>query len=113
MARFHDLDVIAVEKTIRDAVVVSLKPRDAAVFAFKPGQYLTFSKDFDGVEVRRSYSICVPPGEGYLQVGIKTVDGGAFQPGPTPRSRPAARCAPCRPRAASSWSRTRPPAATT
>ena len=96
MARFHDLDVIAVDKTIRDAVVVSLKPRDAAVFAFKPGQYLTFSKDFDGVEVRRSYSICVPPGEGYLQVGIKTVDGGAFStwantalaPGSTMRAMP-------------------------
>lgn len=78
MAQFHDLDVIAVDKTIRDAVVVSLRPRDPETFAFKPGQYLTFSRDFDGQEVRRSYSICVPPGEGYLQVGIKTVDGGAF-----------------------------------
>ncbi|MBC6443704.1 MAG: ferredoxin--NADP reductase [Rhodobacteraceae bacterium] len=78
MALFYDLDVIHVDRTIRDAVVVSLKARDAGVFAFKPGQYLTFSRDFDGVEVRRSYSICVPPGEGYLQVGIKTVDGGAF-----------------------------------
>lgn len=78
MASFHDLDVVAVEKTTRDAVVVTLRPREPELFDFKPGQYLTFAKEFDGVEVRRSYSICVPPGEGVLQVGIRGVDGGAF-----------------------------------
>ena len=78
MAQFHDLTVTAVDKTIRDAVVVSLTTDNPALLDFKPGQYLTFSRNFDGVEVRRSYSICVPPGEGKLQVGIKTVDGGAF-----------------------------------
>ncbi|MEM9851293.1 MAG: ferredoxin--NADP reductase [Pseudomonadota bacterium] len=76
-ATFHPLDVTSVDRTIRDAVVVTLRPRDRDAFAFQPGQYLTFSKDFDGVEVRRSYSICAAPG-GDLQVGIKTVEGGAF-----------------------------------
>ncbi|MEK0162357.1 1,2-phenylacetyl-CoA epoxidase subunit PaaE [Phaeobacter sp. A36a-5a] len=80
MARFHDLEVTDVRKTIRDAVVVTLKPVNGAAeaFDFIQGQYLTFRRDFDGEELRRSYSICAGKGEGILQVGIKRVDGGAF-----------------------------------
>jgi len=78
MARFHELTVTDVHKTIRDAVVVTLKSEDPAAFDFIQGQYLTFRRDFDGEELRRSYSICAGRQEGILQVGIKRVDGGAF-----------------------------------
>jgi ring-1,2-phenylacetyl-CoA epoxidase subunit PaaE len=78
MARFHKLTVTDVQKTIRDAVVVSLVPERAGDFDFIQGQYLTFRQDFDGTEVRRSYSICVAPGGDTLKVGIKKVAGGAF-----------------------------------
>ncbi|WP_406647712.1 2Fe-2S iron-sulfur cluster-binding protein [Aliisedimentitalea scapharcae] len=80
MARFHDLEVTDIHKTIRDAVVVTLKPVNGAAeeFDFTQGQYLTFRRDFDGEELRRSYSICAGKDEGILQVGIKRVDGGAF-----------------------------------
>ena len=78
MARFHDLTVTDVTKTIRDAVVVTLQPDDPAAFDFTQGQYLTFRREFDGEELRRSYSICAGRGEGHLQVGIKRVEGGAF-----------------------------------
>ncbi|MFY0622250.1 MAG: 2Fe-2S iron-sulfur cluster binding domain-containing protein [Pelagimonas sp.] len=80
MARFHDLTVTDIQKTIRDAVVVTLQPVNgaAAEFDFTQGQYLTFRRDFDGEELRRSYSICAGKDEGILQVGIKRVDGGAF-----------------------------------
>ncbi len=80
MARFYDLTVTDVQKTIRDAVVVTLEPgpEAAEAFAFKQGQYLTFRRDFDGEEVRRSYSICAGLDDGVLQVGIKQVEGGAF-----------------------------------
>jgi len=80
MARFHDLTVTNIHKTIRDAVVVTLEPAAdaAAAFDFTQGQYLTFRRDFDGEELRRSYSICAGRDEGALQVGIKRVDGGAF-----------------------------------
>lgn len=80
MARFHDLTVTDIHKTIRDAVVVTLKPENgaAAEFDFTQGQYLTFRRDFDGEELRRSYSICAGRDDGVLQVGIKRVDGGAF-----------------------------------
>lgn len=80
MTRFHPLEVIDVCKDTRDAVVVTLKPRpeDEALFAFTQGQYLTFRHDFDGEELRRSYSICAGRDDGVLRVGIKRVDGGAF-----------------------------------
>src|SRR3954470_7023036 len=80
MARFHPLEVADVRRETRDAVVVTLKPRDGddALFDFVQGQYLTFRREFDGVELRRSYSICSGKDEGVLRVGIKRVDGGAF-----------------------------------
>lgn len=78
MARFHKLTVTDIHKTIRDAVVVTLTPDDPESFDFTQGQYLTFRRDFDGQELRRSYSICAGKDDGILQVGIKRVDGGAF-----------------------------------
>ncbi len=78
MSRFHPLRVTDIQHTIREAIVVTLEPADPAAFTFIPGQYLTFRHDFDGVELRRSYSICAGRGEGLLQVGIKRVAGGAF-----------------------------------
>ena len=78
MPQFHDLTVTDVHKTIRNAVVVTLQPVNGGDFSFTQGQYLTFRHDFDGTEVRRSYSICAGADEGILQIGIKKVDGGAF-----------------------------------
>ena len=74
MARFQPLTVTDVRKTIRDAVVVTFD----AKMDFIPGQYLTFRRDFDGTEIRRSYSICAGLNDGHIQVGIKKVSGGAF-----------------------------------
>ena len=80
MARFHPLKVTEIRRETRDAVVVTLSPRDEdrALFDFRQGQYLTFRRDFDGEELRRSYSICAGLDDGCLKVGIKRVDGGAF-----------------------------------
>lgn len=80
MARFHDLKVTDIHKTTRDAVVVTLEPVNGAAdqFDFTAGQYLTFRREFEGEELRRSYSICAGKDEGVLQVGIKRVEGGAF-----------------------------------
>ncbi|WCR10522.1 phenylacetate-CoA oxygenase/reductase subunit PaaK [Paracoccus stylophorae] len=80
MPRFHPLEVTDIRRDTRDSVVVTLQPRDtdADAFEFTQGQYLTFRRDFDGTELRRSYSICAGLDEGCLRVGIKRVDGGAF-----------------------------------
>jgi len=77
MAKFHSLIVTDVENTIRDAIVVSLRPEEGAeAFDFTQGQYLTFRQVIEGTEIRRSYSICTGKGEG-LRVGIKRVEGGS------------------------------------
>ncbi|MCA8908758.1 MAG: phenylacetate-CoA oxygenase/reductase subunit PaaK [Rhodospirillaceae bacterium] len=80
MAKFHRLRVRDVQRETRDAVVVTLEPDEAdrEAFQFIQGQYLTFRKEFDGEELRRSYSICAAVGDPNLRVGIKRVDGGAF-----------------------------------
>ena len=78
MSTFHPLRVTDIRHTIRDAVVLTLRPEDDSAFRFAPGQYLTFKQDFDGTELRRNYSICAGLDDGALQVGIKRVAGGAF-----------------------------------
>ncbi len=78
MTDFQPLTVTNIHRTIRDAVVLTLKPKNPAAFSFSPGQYLTFKQDFDGTELRRNYSICAGLDDGTLQVGVKRVDGGAF-----------------------------------
>ena len=78
MSKFLPLTVTDIHHTIRDAVVLTLRPEDMDAFTFTQGQYLTFKQDFDGTELRRNYSICTGLDDGVLQVGIKRVDGGAF-----------------------------------
>jgi len=78
MSQFHTLTVTDIHKTIRDAVVLTLRADDPESFAFTQGQYLTFRREFEGQDIRRSYSICAGKGDGLLQVGIKRVSGGAF-----------------------------------
>ncbi|MGJ8627268.1 MAG: 2Fe-2S iron-sulfur cluster-binding protein [Sulfitobacter sp.] len=78
MSQFLPLTVTEIHHTIRDAVVLTLKPVEPEAFTFTQGQYLTFKQDFDGTELRRNYSICTGLDDGILQVGIKKVDGGAF-----------------------------------
>ena len=78
MNQFRPLLVTDIHHTIRDAVVLTLKPENPDAFAFTQGQYLTFKQDFDGTELRRNYSICAGLDDGELKVGIKRVDGGAF-----------------------------------
>ena len=80
MSRFFPLTIADIRQETRDAVVLTLKPRneDRDRFNFIQGQYLTFRHDFEGEELRRSYSICAGIDDGILRVGIKRVDGGYF-----------------------------------
>ena len=45
-------------------------------FKYEAGQYITIKEDINGLEVRRSYSICTAPGSGQLATTIKRVPGG-------------------------------------
>lgn len=79
-ARFHPLRISAVRYDTTDAVVLTFDVPDTLrdAYRFTPGQYLTLRAEFDGQDIRRSYSLCSAPDEPGLRVGIKRVEGGAF-----------------------------------
>jgi ring-1,2-phenylacetyl-CoA epoxidase subunit PaaE len=80
---FHPLPIAQVTPEAAGAVAITFEvpPALRDTFAFKPGQFLTLRQHINGVEQRRSYSICSPRSalrQGRLQVGIKPVEGGVF-----------------------------------
>jgi ring-1,2-phenylacetyl-CoA epoxidase subunit PaaE len=76
---FHTLTVADVESLCDDAVAVTFDvPEDLrSEFDFRPGQSVMLSRTVDGVEHRRSYSICAPVGE-RPRVGVREVTDGLF-----------------------------------
>lgn len=78
--QFYPLSIAEIRRETAQAVSIRLEvPSDlAAVFRFLPGQYLTFATRIGGEEVRRTYSLCVPPSAGELRVAVKEIPGGVF-----------------------------------
>ncbi|WP_380281119.1 1,2-phenylacetyl-CoA epoxidase subunit PaaE [Kitasatospora purpeofusca] len=76
---FHALRIAGLERLCEDAVAVTFAVPDglAEAFAFRPGQTLTLRRVVDGVDERRSYSICAPVG-GPLRIAVREVPGGLF-----------------------------------
>ncbi len=76
---FHPLRIALVEGLCEDAVAVTFEVPGglAEEFAFRPGQTLTLRRVVDGVDERRSYSICAPAG-GPLRIAVREVPGGLF-----------------------------------
>ncbi|MFF3028801.1 1,2-phenylacetyl-CoA epoxidase subunit PaaE [Microbacterium sp. NPDC057944] len=85
-ARFHTLTVEDVRPLTEDAVEVTFAvPAELADdYDHLPGQYVALRTTLDGVEVRRSYSLCRAPehrGAGQptrLSVAVKRDEGGLF-----------------------------------
>ncbi len=77
---FHPLRVRAVEPDTSEAVIVSFDVPDDLrdTFGFTQGQYLTLRTEIDGVDLRRSYSICAGVDDGELRVGVRKVKAGVF-----------------------------------
>lgn len=73
---FQEVAVASIDRLTDDAVCVTLDiaPESMPRLA---GQHLTFRTEIDGQDVRRSYSLCSPPGAP-LRVGIRKLDGGLF-----------------------------------
>lgn len=82
--RFYDLQVTRISPEAAGAVAIALRvPTDLVdTFDFKPGQYLTLRARIDGVDQRRSYSICCTRSHlarhHELVVGIRPMAGGVF-----------------------------------
>ncbi|SDS67694.1 ring-1,2-phenylacetyl-CoA epoxidase subunit PaaE [Nocardioides scoriae] len=79
MAPFHELVVAEVEQLTDDAAAITFEvPPDLADdYAFAAGQSLTLRRTVNGVEHRRSYSICAPVG-GRPRVGVRLIPQGLF-----------------------------------
>jgi ring-1,2-phenylacetyl-CoA epoxidase subunit PaaE len=74
---FHALTIARVDAQTDDSVAITFDvPADLAeAFAFEAGQSLTVRRSVDGVEHRRSYSICAPAGAA-PRIGVREVPGG-------------------------------------
>jgi len=77
---FHPLRVRSVLPDTDEAVIVRFDVPDdvAGEFRFTHGQHLTVRQELQGVEHRRSYSICAGTADGELRVGVRKVPGGLF-----------------------------------
>ncbi len=73
---FVALTVADVARDTDDSVVLTFETPPPQM-AFRHGQHLTLRRHFEGVELRRSYSICSPV-DGALRVAIRQVPGGVF-----------------------------------
>src|SRR5581483_3566482 len=77
---FFPLTVRAIKQETRDAVTVifEVPPELEERFRYLQGQHVTLRAMIDGVEVRRSYSICAAVQERMLRVAVKRTPGGVF-----------------------------------
>jgi len=80
MSDFHSLKVSAVQQLTANSVAISFAIPDALkdTFTFSAGQYITISKEINGVDIRRAYSISSVPASGKITVGVKKVTDGIF-----------------------------------
>lgn len=76
---FHELTVRDVEPLTDDSVAVAFDVPDDLheLFDFEPGESLTLRRVVDGVEHRRTYSICAPAGSA-PRIGVREIPGGEF-----------------------------------
>jgi len=80
MYEFHQVKIKNIHKETNHAVIWTLEIPEAEknTFKWKAGQHLTFRKDVNGQEIRRSYSILNPINDKEIRVLIKKVDEGLF-----------------------------------
>lgn len=76
---FHTLTVDHVERLCDDAAAITfaVPPELAAAYDFAAGQSLTLRRMIDGVEERRTYSICAPAGS-RPRIGVREIPDGLF-----------------------------------
>lgn len=80
MAKFYSVKVANIYKETKDCSVVCLDiPENLKQeLKFSHGQHLTMRAVINGIEIRRSYSLCSSPIEGTWKVAVKKVNGGLF-----------------------------------
>jgi ring-1,2-phenylacetyl-CoA epoxidase subunit PaaE len=79
-AHFHKLKIREVRRETAECVSIAFViPEELQEqFTYKQGQYLTIRTYINGVEIRRSYSICSSPLYKELRIAVKKIDTGIF-----------------------------------
>ncbi len=77
---FYSLTVKDIRIETPDCVSISFEIPEHLKndFTFKQGQSITLKRNFDGEELRRSYSICSSPLDNELRIAVKKVFNGLF-----------------------------------
>lgn len=80
MAKFHKIKVKDIYKDTDDCSVITFDVPESLSeeFNFNQGQHLTLKTDIDGVDTRRSYSLCSSPVDKEWKVAVKQIYGGKF-----------------------------------
>lgn len=80
MRQYHPLKIAAKRAETEDSVRLAIDVPEAMrnEFAFLPGQHLPLQVTAGEKPLRRTYSICTPPGQWPLEIGIRVQPGGAF-----------------------------------
>lgn len=80
MRQFHELAISAIRNETADSVRVAIDVPEGLrrEFIFLPGQHLPVEADVGGERIRRTYSICSPPGVWPVEIGIRIQPGGVF-----------------------------------
>lgn len=78
--KFHAVRVKDIRKETADCVSIAfdIPEEKKSLFEFTQGQYISVKKDIDGIDIRRSYSICSSPLDHELRIAVKKVEGGIF-----------------------------------
>jgi ring-1,2-phenylacetyl-CoA epoxidase subunit PaaE len=77
---FYPLTIEQIKKETGDCVSITfIIPENLKnIFAYKHGQYITIKTIIEGVEARRSYSLCSSPLDNEFKIAIKKIKGGLF-----------------------------------
>lgn len=76
---FTPLRVTSAVNDPHDCVIVTFDTSEHGDrFRFEHGQHVNLRREFDGIDVRRSYSICSAAPDGELRIAIRQVPGGVF-----------------------------------
>jgi ring-1,2-phenylacetyl-CoA epoxidase subunit PaaE len=77
MTQTTALRIIEHRQDTGDNVVIKLMPDDGEKITYLPGQFLVFTFNINGREIRRSYSICSSPDlDEPLTIAVKMVENG-------------------------------------
>lgn len=80
MIEFYKIKVRDIRRETPECVSIAFEiPEEHKdIFKFTHGQYITIRKEFNGEEIRRSYSLCTSPHDNDFRVAVKQMYDGIF-----------------------------------